>query len=220
MTEQKSILCYGDSLTWGWIPVIEGAPTLRYAYRDRWTGAMAAHLGEGYYIVEEGLSARTTSLDDPNDPRLNGSAYLPSALASHLPLALVIVMLGTNDTKSYFRRTPYEIANGMAKLVGQIYGSAGGVGAAYPAPKILVVAPPPLAPLPHPFFQGMFEGGHEKTEALAAQYRAMADFMKVDFFDAGSVITTDGCDGIHFTVENNVTLGKALAQKVAEILSA
>ena len=220
MTEQKSILCYGDSLTWGWIPVIEGAPTLRYAYRDRWTGAMAAHLGEGYYIVEEGLSARTTSLDDPNDPRLNGSAYLPSALASHLPLALVIVMLGTNDTKSYFRRTPYEIANGMAKLVGQIYGSAGGVGAAYPAPKILVVAPPPLAPLPHPVFQGMFEGGHEKTEALAAQYRAMADFMKVDFFDAGSVITTDGCDGIHFTVENNVTLGKALAQKVAEILSA
>lgn len=220
MTEQKSILCYGDSLTWGWIPVTEGAPTLRYAYRDRWTGAMAAHLGEGYYIVEEGLSARTTSLDDPNDPRLNGSAYLPSALASHLPLALVIVMLGTNDTKSYFRRTPYEIANGMAKLVGQIYGSAGGVGAAYPAPKILVVAPPPLAPLPHPFFQGMFEGGHEKTEALAAQYRAMADFMKVDFFDAGSVITTGGCDGIHFTVENNVTLGKALAQKVAEILSA
>jgi lysophospholipase L1-like esterase len=108
MTEQKSILCYGDSLTWGWIPVTEGAPTLRYPYRDRWTGAMAAHLGEEYHVVEEGLSARTTSLDDPNDPRLNGSAYLPSALASHLPLDLVIVMLGTNDTKSYFRRTPFE----------------------------------------------------------------------------------------------------------------
>ncbi len=220
MTDQKSILCYGDSLTWGWIPVNEGAPTLRYPYKDRWTGAMAAHLGAGYHIVEEGLSARTTSLDDPNDPRLNGSAYLPSALASHLPLDLVIVLLGTNDTKSYFRRTPYEIANGMAKLVGQVYASAGGVGAAYPAPKILVVAPPPLAPMPHPFFDGMFEGGRDKTVALAGQYRAMADFMKVHFFDAGSVITTDGCDGIHFTVENNVTLGKALAQKVTEILSA
>ncbi len=47
---------------------------------------MAAALGPGYHIIEEGLSARTTSLDDPNDPRLNGSAYLPSALASHLPL--------------------------------------------------------------------------------------------------------------------------------------
>jgi lysophospholipase L1-like esterase len=219
MTEQKSIMCYGDSLTWGWIPVTEGAPTLRYPYPDRWTGVMAAHLGEGYHIVEEGLSARTTSLDDPNDPRLNGSAYLPSALASHLPLDLVIVMLGTNDTKSYFRRTPYEIANGMAKLVGQIYGSAGGVGAAYPAPKILVVAPPPLAPMPHPFFDGMFEGGREKTAALSTQYSAMADFMKVGFFDAGSVVSTDGCDGIHFTAKNNHDLGKALAAKVKEFLA-
>ncbi|MCU0800844.1 MAG: SGNH/GDSL hydrolase family protein [Rhodobacteraceae bacterium] len=220
MTEQKSILCYGDSLTWGWIPVAEGAPTLRYPYRDRWTGAMAAALGDGYHIIEEGLSARTTSLDDPNDPRLNGSAYLPSALASHLPLDLVIVMLGTNDTKTYFRRTPFEIATGMAKLVGQIYASAGGVGAAYPAPKTLVVAPPPLAPMPHPFFDGLFEGGREKTAALAGQYSAMADFMKVGFFDAGSVTTTDGCDGIHFTVENNHALGKALAAKVAAMLKA
>jgi lysophospholipase L1-like esterase len=219
MTEQKSILCYGDSLTWGWIPVTQGAPTLRYPYRDRWTGAMATHLGDGYHIVEEGLSARTTSLDDPNDPRLNGSAYLPTALASHLPLDLVIVMLGTNDTKSYFRRTPYEIANGMAKLVGQVGGSAGGVGAAYPAPKVLVVAPPPLAPMPHPFFDGMFEGGREKTAALAAQYRAMADFMKVGFFDAGTVISTDGCDGIHFTAENNRDLGKALAAQVKTIVA-
>jgi lysophospholipase L1-like esterase len=220
MTDQKSILCYGDSLTWGWIPVVEGAPSLRYAYRDRWTGAMSAQLGKGYHIIEEGLSARTTSLDDPNDPRLNGSAYLPTALASHLPLDLVIVMLGTNDTKSYFRRTPYEIANGMAKLVGQISGSAGGVGTPYPAPKVLVVAPPPLAPMPHPFFDGMFEGGREKTAALAGQYRAMADFMKVGFFDAGSVVSTDGCDGIHFTAENNLALGKALATRVAEVLTA
>jgi lysophospholipase L1-like esterase len=218
MTEQKSILCYGDSLTWGWIPVAEGAPTLRYPFNDRWTGAMAAALGETYHIIEEGLSARTTSLDDPNDPRLNGSAYLPAALASHLPLDLVIVMLGTNDTKSYFRRSPYEIATGMAKLVGQVYASAGGVGTPYPAPRVLVVAPPPLTPMPHPFFQGMFEGGHEKTAALAAQYRAMADFMKVDFFDAGSVIATDGCDGIHFTVENNLTLGAALAAEVRKLL--
>ncbi len=141
MAEKRSILCFGDSLTWGWIPVKESAPTLRYPYEQRWTGAMAAKLGDGYRIIEEGLSARTTSLDDPNDPRLNGSAYLPAALASHLPLDLVIIMLGTNDTKSYFHRTPYEIANGMGKLVSQVLTSAGGVGTSYLAPKVLVVAP-------------------------------------------------------------------------------
>jgi lysophospholipase L1-like esterase len=210
----RSILCFGDSLTWGWIPTLEGAPTSRYPYEQRWTGAMANKLGQGYHIIEEGLSARTTSLDDPNDGRLNGSAYLPSAIASHLPLDLVIVLLGTNDTKSFFYRTPYEIANGMAKLVGQILTGGGGVGTAYPAPKALVVSPPPLTPMPHPFFQGMFEGGHEKSVALAREYKVMADFMKVDFLAAGDFVSTDGCDGIHFTAQNNIDLGNAIADKV------
>ncbi|MBB3931976.1 lysophospholipase L1-like esterase [Kaistia hirudinis] len=214
----RRILCFGDSLTWGWVAVPEGAPTVRFPFEQRWTGVMASALGPDYEIIEEGLSARTTSIDDPIDPRLNGSAYLPTALASHLPLDLVVIMLGTNDTKSYYRRTPYEIALGMSKLVGQVLTSAGGVGTVYPAPQVLVVAPPPLADMPHSWFQGMFEGGREKTVALAAQYRSLASFMKVDFFDAGSCVTTGGVDGIHFTAENNAALGTALAVKVAEIL--
>ncbi|MBR0830429.1 SGNH/GDSL hydrolase family protein [Bradyrhizobium manausense] len=215
----RRILCFGDSLTWGWIAVPEGSPTTRFPRHERWTGAMAAALGNGYDIIEEGLSARTTSIDDPVDPRLNGSAYLPAALASHIPLDLVILMLGTNDTKSYYHRTPYEIAVGMSKLVGQVLTSAGGVGTIYPAPRVLVVAPPPLADLPDPWFQGMFEGGREKTLQLAAQYKALASFMKVEFFDAGSAIATAGVDGIHFTAKNNADLGAALAGKVAALFA-
>lgn len=217
MSEQKSIMCFGDSLTWGWIPVVEGSPTLRYPFEQRWTGVMAAQLGDGYHIIEEGLSARTTSADDPNDGRLNGSQYLPTAIASHLPLDLVIIMLGTNDTKPFFNRTPYDIAYGMAKLVGQVLTGGGGIGTPYPAPGCLVVAPPPLTPIPHPYFQGMFGGGHDKTAQIGAHFRDMADFMKVDFLNAGDFVTTDGCDGIHFTVQNNASLGKAVADKVTEI---
>lgn len=219
MADRRSILCFGDSLTWGWIPVAESAPTLRYPFEQRWTGAMAGELGEGYEIIEEGLSARTTSVDDPNDPRLNGSAYLPAALASHLPLDLVIILLGTNDTKSYFHRTPYEIANGMGKLAGQVLTSAGGVGTPYPAPKLLIIAPPPLAPMPDPWFEGMFGGGYEKSLELAKHYRALASFLKVDFLDAGEFVKTDGIDGIHFSAETNITLGKAIARKVGEIFA-
>jgi lysophospholipase L1-like esterase len=219
MSEEKSILCYGDSLTWGWIPTEEGAPTLRYSFERRWTGAMAKQLGDGYHIIEEGLSARTTSADDPNDPRLNGSQYLPSAIASHLPLDLVIIMLGTNDTKPFFHRTPYDIAYGMAKLVGQVLTGGSGIGTPYPAPKCLVVAPPPLTPMPHPYFQGMFGGAQQKSLELGREYKHMSEFMKVDFLNAGDFITTNGCDGIHFTEQNNLELGKALAHKVREIFA-
>ncbi len=219
MSNPKNILCYGDSLTWGWMPVLEGAPSNRYPYAQRLAGVMAAQLGDGYHIIEEGLSGRTTSVDDPNDPRLNGSTYLPVALASHLPLDLVVIMLGTNDTKSFFRRTPFEIASGMGKLIGQISACAGGVGTQYPTPKTLVVAPPPLTPMPHPYFQEMFGGGHEKSRELGTQYRNLTDFMKVEFLNAGDYITTDGVDGIHFTAQNNADLGKAMAAKVHDILN-
>ena len=214
----KRILCFGDSLTWGWVPVAEGMPTERYPRDQRWPGVLADRLGRDYMVLEEGLSARTTNADDPTDPRLNGSKYLPAALASHLPLDLVILMLGTNDTKAYFGRTALDIALGMSVLVTQVLTSAGGVGTLYPAPQVLVVAPPPLPPMPHPWFQLIFEGAQEKSARLAEVYAAMASFVKVQFFDAGSVVTTEGVDGLHFTEQNNRALGEALAEQVTNIL--
>jgi len=215
---RRRILCFGDSLTWGWIPVADGMPTERYPRDTRWTGVLAEQLGEDHEVIEEGLSARTTNLDDPVDPRLNGAAYLPSCLAGHLPLDLVILMLGTNDTKAYFNRSPLETALGMSLLVTQVLTSAGGVGTGYPAPQVLVMAPPPLAPTPHPWFQLIFEGSQAKSARLAEVYGALADFVKVPFFDAGSVISTDGVDGVHFTEQNNRDLGVALSEKVRGLL--
>ena len=100
----------------------------------------------------------------------------------------------------------------------QVLTSGGGVGTAYPAPKVLVVAPPPLAAMPHPWFQLIFDGAQEKTSRLAEAYAALASFVKVPFFDAGSVISTDGVDGIHFTEQNNHDLGVALGNRVLEVL--
>ena len=214
MAEKKRILCFGDSLTWGWMPVAEVVPTTRYPYEQRWTGILANNLGSGFEIIEEGLSGRTTDLDDPADPRLNGSAYLPSALATHLPLDLVILMLGTNDTKTYFRRSAYEIAFGMSKLLIQVATSAGGVGTAYPAPRALLIAPPPLATMTDPWLHDTFDGAQTKTRELADRYRALAGFFKVDFLNAADVVTTGGIDGIHLSPQNNIDLGDAVAGKV------
>jgi lysophospholipase L1-like esterase len=201
------------------MPIGQVVPTTRYPFEQRWTGVCAAQLGKNFEIIEEGLSGRTTDLDDPSDPRLNGSAYLPAALASHLPLDLVILQLGTNDTKTYFHRSAYEIAFGMSKLLVQVGTSAGGVGTAYPAPGVLVIAPPPLGTMTDPWVQATFEGAHAKSRELAGHYAALAEFFKVDFLNAGEFLTTDGVDGIHLTAQNNIALGSAIAEKVKIILT-
>ncbi len=81
----RRILVFGDSNTWGWIPVERGYPTTRYAAGERWPGVAQAALGERYEIIEEALNGRTTDLADPAVPELsgaglNGSAYLPAAV--------------------------------------------------------------------------------------------------------------------------------------------
>lgn len=209
----KRIMCFGDSLTWGWKPTPAGVPAERYAKEQRWTGVLARELGSDFEIIEEGLSGRTTNLQDPLDPRLQGSAYLPSALASHLPLDLVVLMLGTNDTKVYFNRSAFEIAAAMSTLLTQVAISMGGVGTAYPAPRVVLMAPPPLAEIiPHPWLAELFSGGREKTMQLGSHYRSLAALAKIPFFDAGEVIATEGEDGIHFSEENNRVVGVSLAQ--------
>lgn len=215
----RTVLCFGDSLTWGWVPASPPTPTGRFAPDVRWPGVMAGRLGEGWDVVEEGLSGRTTTADDPTDPRLNGSLYLPAALASHLPLDLVVLMLGSNDTKAYLGRTPLDVAVGVSVLLGQVAACAGGVGTAYPAPQVLLVCPPPLGQTRDPWFGAIFDGAREKGLALPPLYRAAADQAGAAFFDAGSVISTDGVDGVHLTEQNNADLGRALAEQVVALLA-
>ena len=211
------ILVYGDSLTWGWVPSEPIVPTTRHAVEDRWTSVMADELGAGYEVVVEGLSGRTTNIDDPNDPKLNGADYLPATLASHEPLDLVVILLGTNDTKTYLERTPFEIALGMGELINIVHESPGWDWTDYPTPEVLVIAPPPLAEETHA--GGIFDGGREKTMALGDLYAAIAETAGEHAFDAGTAVATDGVDGIHLTPAANATLGRAVAGEVGAILA-
>src|SRR5688500_2141012 len=52
----KRVLVFGDSNTWGWIPVERGFPTTRYAAAERWPGIAQAALGDGYLMIEEALN--------------------------------------------------------------------------------------------------------------------------------------------------------------------
>ena len=89
----KTILCFGDSNTWGYNP--ENGQ--RFGPEERWTGILRNSLGEDYRVIEEGLNGRTTLWDDPIAGFKNGLDYLMPCLESHMPFDLITIMLGTND---------------------------------------------------------------------------------------------------------------------------
>lgn len=211
------ILCYGDSNTWGFSSTPE-PPASRYERPDRWPGAMAARLGDDVDIIEEGLNGRTTDIADPTHPEiggagLNGLDYLPACLASHLPLDLVIIALGTNDLKAMYARSPLRIAIGAARLLEAVHAIGAGVGTPYArSPDVLLICPPPLGQLRH--FAEMFAGGAEKCGALPGLYAQAAALCGAAFLDAGTIIHSDGADGLHWTAQAHRALGLAVAEAV------
>jgi lysophospholipase L1-like esterase len=223
---RKRILVFGDSNSWGFAPCGPDEPTTRYDASIRWPAVMAARLGSGVELVEEALSGRTTDLDDyqidlPSvhlrGATFNGAKFLPAILASHLPLDLVIIMLGTNDLKMRFKRSAHEIATaaiGLARLVKECHG---GVNTVYPDPKILLIAPPPMGTTFHDPEE--WAGSREKSLELGSAFREAAVVAELSFLNAGEVITTDGMDGIHWSAEAQLKLGEAVAKKVYLVLS-
>ena len=52
----KTVLCYGDSNTWGlYLELMD-----RLSIHERWPGVLRDSLGNGYWVIEEGLCGRTT----------------------------------------------------------------------------------------------------------------------------------------------------------------
>jgi lysophospholipase L1-like esterase len=207
----STILCFGDSNTWGYDPATTG----RFDRNTRWAGVLRNTLGEGYWVVEEGLNGRTTVWDDPIELHKNGSIYLPPCLETHKPLDLVIIMLGTNDLKKRFSVPPSDIAKGAGVLVKIVQKSE--VSPQGKAPKVLLMAPPPVATLPEKFME-MFEGSEEKSKKLGVHFKAVADELGVPFLDTSTVIVSSNLDGIHFEASEHRKLGEAVAKKVQEIL--
>lgn len=209
----KSVLCYGDSNTHGQAP--GGTPLDRFGPLERWPGVLRQQLGSGWYVIEEGLSGRTTVHNDPIEGDLkNGRTYLRPCLMSHAPLDLVILMLGTNDLKARFGQPASEVAMGIGCLIYDIKELAPGPDGR--VPEIMVVAPPPMLE-DIGEWSGIFDGAQSKSLELAHAFEVISDSLEVHFFDAARIISSDPADGFHLSKQAHEDLGKAIANEVEAI---
>src|SRR5262245_20517803 len=209
----RTVLCYGDSNTWGCVPLVDMEPASRFGPHERWPGVLRRELGPGYWVVEEGLNGRTTVHDDDEEgPGRNGATLLVPLLETHQPVDVVVLMLGTNDLKAKFDASPEEIAEGVGALVDLVRVSSGGA-----APDVLLVCPPPVARLSQ--FAEKFAGAGEKSRELAAAFAEVARARGCAFLDAGERISSSDVDGIHLDLAAHETLGSVVAGAIRESLA-
>ena len=210
----KTVLCYGDSNTWGCVPMASLTDDARRQASQRWPNVMQKALGEDWQVVAEGLPGRTTVHEDPVEGgHLSGLAHLRPCLESHRPLDLVILMLGTNDFKRRFSLEAEEIAQGIERLIVEalrldVFGGK--------PPRVFVICPPPIEAVG--LFATMFQGADRKSRDLAPLLRDIAQRRGAGFLDAGGIVRASPIDGIHFDADAQIALGRAVATALTAFL--
>ncbi len=229
----KTILCYGDSNTYGYVP----ETGMRYPEEIRWPCRLKKLLdekapGENWRIVEEGCNGRTCSVTPPDEEWKDGRPYLKACLNSHKPIDWVVFMLGSNDLKTMFNASPERIAagiRGMLETTAEFLEEKQGF-----VPSILLISPPLVGTgISSSAFADRFnDSAIERSEKLAELYAAEAEaFAKVGatgvqagvqgnaarrcfFLNAAEIAEPSEADSLHLMPEAH----EALARAIAEVL--
>ena len=205
------VLAFGDSNTFGTGPMRSLTDGPLTGYRDhprdkRWANVMGAALGDDWEVIVEGLPGRTSVFDDPVEGVYrNGLRSMRAILESHRPLDVVIILLGTNDTKQRMGLGPQDIALGVARLAREAL-ELEHIG------QVLVLCPPPVKERGD--LAEMFKGAEERFRTLNTEMERFASEAGAAFMDAGAVIEVDEIDGVHWSLESHGVLGRAVAEKI------
>ena len=212
---KKHIVCLGDSNTHGYCADPNDCADHgdRFNENERWPRVLEKLLGEDYLVLEEGLSGRTTVFPDPLHEGMPALDVAVPILMSHEPVDLLIIMLGTNDTKDRLGMNAACIALGMARLVDKCksvpcWGKHD--------PNILVVCPPHIGrELKDPC---MGDSCAQKSEELAKYMEPAVTARGCKFLDAEGIAEFNKVDFMHLTRKGHADLAAKLATMVPELV--
>ena len=216
---KKHIVCFGDSNTHGYCadPADCADGGDRFNETERWTCLLQQQLWPDYLILEEGLSGRTTVFPDALHESMSGLDSIYSCLMSHEPVDLLIIMLGTNDTKERLGANAAVIGIGLERLVMKAK--------TVPAwrngqPRILIIAPPHIGEglYRRPEGEPMGKGCPEKSRALAEKFAQVAENQGCYFLDAEGVAEFNQIDCMHLSRKGHAQLAAKLAEIIPGII--
>lgn len=196
--DRISVLCYGDSNTYGHDPYTGG----RYPYEKRWTTLLGNMLGDRYEVIPEGLNGRTTAYDRPGAAWKNGISSFIACLGTHKPVDYIIIMLGTNDCIAGLGLTADEIAGGMETLVKLVEDETPAL-QGY-VPEIIVAAPAAIQGdiENSPFAYELTAESLQKSLDIGPLYKEISERHGTGFADATRGIEVSP-DCMHLTEEGH-----------------
>ena len=120
----------------------------------------------------------------------------------------IIVMLGTNDTKTRYGVNTVEIGYGLDEVLLKIEETCRRKSQ---TPEKIVIAPGDLYPKKD-WIEFTAESA-QKAGGLTEEYRSIAALHHAEFLSACEVLGAEciGCDGIHFTEVGHQKLAEAVA---------
>lgn len=202
----KNILCFGDSNTWGYNPETKG----RYPWGIRWTSQLQEKLSESdVHIIEQGLCGRTTVFEDETRPDRNGVNTLKEIFSSTHNIDSVIIMLGTNDCKTYFGNTENDIAKGVDECLDLVL--------KYVSPeRVLLVSPIQLGEnVWKDEFDPEFNRNSVKvSKRLKNVYEKTAKERNVYFLAASEIANPSDSDQEHLDEKGHSDLAEAIYESV------
>ena len=200
----KTVLCYGDSNTWGY----HAKEDNRFDWHTRYPGVLSRLLGEEYHVIEDGLCGRTTQYESDIELYVNGKKAAELAAEVHAPLDYAVLMLGTNDCKDMYNASLEDIRKGIE-----------GIAACFEqkGAKILLIAPVPMRGLEKsPFYHEFGIRAEEKSLLLAGIYAQLAHEKDWLYLDADEIIVTGEFDHIHLEAEAHGKLAEAVFRMIAQ----
>lgn len=203
----KNILCFGDSNTWGYNPDTKD----RYPWGIRWTSKLQEKFDESRVrIIEEGLCGRTTVFDDISRPNRKGVNTLKEIFDKTVDIDSVILMLGTNDCKTYYGNSEEEIANGVEECLDIILQHVS-------KDKVLLISPIHLG---EEVWKDEFDPEFNKNSVLVSKklskaFEKVARERNINFLAASEYANPSLSDQEHLDVSGHSKLADAIFESVS-----
>ncbi|MBR1908710.1 hypothetical protein IJ818_07220 [bacterium] len=200
----KTILCYGDSNTFGFNP-LDGS---QYDEEARWSGILSENLSSIAKVIVDGLNNRTGFVNNPDGFLYSTQRHFPKFLSKlEDSVDLIILSVGTNDLQFKYDIKFSAVERGLENLINITQNKTDNV----------ILIPPVI--LSDNILNGYFSKQFDETSIIKSKkvgkaYKKLAKVYNCKLFDINDFASPSEADGLHY----DRAAHKLIAEKLTEFI--